>query len=46
MPQAYADCKQERDEMHLLSIVHENFHWNLDTEPQQEQGISYRRIRR
>lgn len=41
----YADYKRDRAEMRQLLIVQENVRRILDTEPQQDQGISHRRIR-
>ena len=41
----YADYKQDRAEMRQLLIVQENVRRILDTEPQQDQGLSHRRIR-
>lgn len=41
----YTDYKQDRAEMRQLLIVQENVRRILDTEPQQDQGISHRRIR-
>lgn len=41
----YSDYKRDRDELRQLLIVQENVRRILDTEPQQDQGISHRRIR-
>ncbi len=41
----YADYKRDRAEMRQLLIVQENVRRILDTDPQQEQTISHRRIR-
>ena len=41
----YADYKRDRAEMRQLLIVQENVRRILDTEPQQDQGLSHRRVR-
>lgn len=41
----YSDYKRDRAEMRQLLIVQENVRRILDTEPQQDQGLSHRRVR-
>ena len=41
----YADYKRDRAEMRQLLIVQENVRRILDTDPQQDQSLSHRRIR-
>ena len=41
----YADYKRDRSDMRQLLIVQENVRRILDTDPQQDQSLSHRRVR-